>query len=93
MEWALQPCSPHGSGVRTDVSILVLMEWALQLTVKTCPPWLLSSFNPCLNGMGTSTYVATIVTDDDELMAELIVAIWAIDKQFKSKINGEIKWA
>jgi len=38
-------------------------------------------------------YVATIVTDDDELMAELIVAIWTIDKQFKSKINGEVKWA
>jgi len=65
MEWALQLCLDHVSVIIEDgVSILVLMEWALQRDYKKKYPAVSSAcFNPCLNGMGTSTEFPTLAKE------------------------------
>jgi len=59
MEWALQLCGfGNRSGKSGIVSILVLMEWALQREAVVIMSHGAGCFNPCLNGMGTSTLLS-----------------------------------
>ncbi len=45
----------HRQGFPRSVSILVLMDWGLQLSQIQCFIILQNSFNPCFDGLGTST--------------------------------------